>query len=84
MGKAIEGLLGGEPKEAKEEAKKTRGWAKVNKGNRLLLKDVPEPLMDWLKTKAGETFRTPGGFAMFTLQGCMKANLKGKDGETQP
>lgn len=79
MAKVIEGLIGGEPKEAKEEAKTTRGWAKVDKGSRLLLKDVPEPLMEWLKTKAEETFRTPGGFALFTLQGCMKANQKGTD-----
>lgn len=79
MGKAIEGLLGGEPKEIQEEPGKKRGWAKVNKGSRLLLKDVPEPLMDWLKGKAEETFRTPGGFALYTLKGCMKANLEKKD-----
>ena len=80
MGKAIEGLIGGEPKEAKEEAKTTRGWAKVDKENRLILKNIPSPLMEWLKGMAAESFRTVEGQILFTLNGCMNANLAKKEG----
>ena len=79
MGKVIEGLIGGEPKEAKEEQKDRGGRPKVNKENRVILKDVPYQLMEWIKGMAADSYRTPEGQILFTLTGCMNANLAKKE-----
>lgn len=75
-----EGLIGGEANEEIQAPKKKRGWAKIDNTNRLVLKNVPPALMEWLKTLAGESYRTVEGQVLYTLAGCMKINQSKEKG----
>jgi hypothetical protein len=76
MAKHLEGFIGGENEEL---LKKRGGRPKVDSENRLILKNVPAPLMEWIKGMAADSYRTPEGQILFTLTGCMNANLAKKE-----
>jgi hypothetical protein len=71
MAQEIEGQAGGAA-----ERKQTR---RAVAGNRLALSNIPDPLLEWIKTRAEATFRSPEGYALFMLDGCMKKQLESKD-----
>lgn len=61
-----------------EPTKERKPRGRMVAGNRLTLSNIPDSLFDWLKTRATATYRSPEGYALFMLDGCMKKSLENK------